>query len=178
MNSKHVACGIVALLILLLVQVTLYVQKSSAKMQQEAEAAQQAENTALLTLNRERAQLSDLRRQSTDLIRFLKTWQPYFQTIDNPQSAEVNFTMRVKESNLVNLSQRFEQTGVKGNASVPTAMRAFLIFEDDYVRLLNWLGQIEATQPTIRVSSIHLTKGSRASDLRMEIVLDQPLIRR
>ena len=109
---------------------------------------------------------------------FLKIWQPYFQTIDTPQSAEINFTMRVKSSNLVNLSQRFDLVSMKGNTSVPTAMRAMLTFEDDYVRLLNWLGQIEATMPTVRVSSIHLTKGSRANDLRMEVSVDQPLIKK
>ena len=67
---------------------------------------------------------------------------------------------------------------MKGNASVPTALRAILIFEDDYVRLLNWLGQIEATMPTVRISSAHLTKGTRANDLRMEVAIDQPLIKK
>lgn len=178
MNSKHLACGAVALLILLFVQATLWVQKSSAKMQQQATNASDAKDTALTTLERERAQFAELRRQSADLIAFLKTWQPYFQAIESPQSAEVNFSMRAKDSNLVNLSQRFEQVGVKGNGSVPMSLRAFLIFEDDYVRLLNWLGQIELTMPTVRISRIHLTKGSRVNDLRMELVLDQPLIKK
>ena len=86
--------------------------------------------------------------------------------------------MKVKSSNLVNLSQRFETAEVKGNVSVPTAMRAILIFEDDYVRLLNWLGEIEATMPTARVNSAHLTKGSRLNDLRLEVAIDQPLIKK
>ena len=178
MNNKHLACGIVALLILLLGQVTMWVQKSSAGMQKEASAAQEAEKVAKGTLEKEKAQLSELTRQSTNLIAFLKIWQPYFQTIDSPQSAEVNFTMKVKSSNLVNLSQRFETAEVKGNVSVPTAMRAILIFEDDYVRLLNWLGEIEATMPTARVNSAHLTKGSRLNDLRLEVAIDQPLIKK
>lgn len=178
MNSKHVACGIVAVMILLLVQATLGVQKSSSKMQQEAADAVQAKDTALNTLDRENFQLGELRRQSADLMAFLRTWQPYFQTIDSPQSAEVNFSMRAKDSSLVNLSQRFEQVAVKGNASVPTALRGIMTFEDDYVRLLNWLGQIEAAMPTVRVSTIHLTKGSRMNDVRMELVLDQPLIKK
>ena len=178
MNNKHLACGIVALCILLLVQITMWVQKSSAGMQREAAAAQEAEKIANDSLSKERNQLQEISRQSTNLIAFLKTWQPYFQTIDTPQSAEINFTMKVKSSNLVNLSQRFETVAEKGNTSVPTALRAVLIFEDDYVRLLNWLGQIEATMPTARVSMTHFTKGSRANDLRMEVAIDQPLIKK
>lgn len=177
MNNKHIACGVVALFIVVLVQLTLWVQGNRTKVQNQAAAAQQAENDATTALNQERAQLGNLRRQSSDLIEFLRIWQPYFTTIDNPQSAEVNLAMRVKEANLVNLAQRFELTPVKGNASIPNAMRAFLTFEDDYARLMNWLGELEVKMPTVRTSSVRLSKGTRANDLRMEVVLEQPLLK-
>jgi len=177
MNTKHISCGIVALFIVLLVQLTLWVQSHRTKAQREADAAQQAENDANIKLNQERLQLSELRRQSTDLIEFLRIWEPYFSTIDNPQSAEVNLAMQIKESNLVNLAQRFEQAALKNNASIPTSLRALLTFEDDYVRLMNWLGDLEVKMPTVRASSVRLSKGTRANDLRMELVLEQPLLK-
>lgn len=177
MNNKHISCGIVALFIVVLVQLTLWVQGNRTKVQNEAAAAQQAETDATTILNQERAQLGNLRRQSSDLIEFLRIWQPYFTTIDNPQSAEVNLAMRIKEANLVNLAQRFELTPVKGNASIPNSMRAFLTFEDDYARLMNWLGDLEVKMPTVRTSSVRLAKGTRANDLRMEIILEQPLLK-
>jgi hypothetical protein len=177
-NNKHIACGIVTLFIVILVQLTLWVQGHRTKVQNEAGAAQQAETDANAQLNQERAQLGELRRQSTDLIEFLRIWQPYFTTIDNPQSAEVNLSMRIKEANLVNLAQRFEQAPVKGNASIPNTMRAFLTFEDDYARLMNWLGELEVKMPTVRTSSVRLAKGTRANDLRMEVVLEQPLLKK
>ena len=177
MNNKHVACGIVALFIVVLVQSTLWVQSKRTKVQDEANAAQQAETDASAQLNQERGQLSELRRQSTDLIEFLRIWQPYFTTIDNTQSAEINLSMRIKDANLVNLAKRFEPTPVKGNASIPNTMRAFLTFEDDYARLMNWLGDLEVKMPTVRTTSARLSKGTRPNDLRMEIVLDQPLLK-
>ena len=177
MNNKHIACGIVALFIVALVQFTIWVQGHRTKVQNEADAEQQVEATANTQLNRERTQLSELRRQSTDLIEFLRIWQPYFTTNDNPQSAEVNLSMRIKEASLVNLAQRFEIAPVKGNASIPNTMRAFLTFEDDYARLMNWLGDLEVKMPTVRTSSVRLAKGTRANDLRMEIVLEQPLLK-
>lgn len=177
MNSKHIACGIVAFFIVILVQFTLWVQGNRTKVQNEAGAAQQAEADAVAQLNQERSQLGELRRQSTDLIDFLRIWQPYFTTIDNPQSAEVNLSMRIKEANLVNLAQRFEQAPNKGNASIPNSMRAYLTFEDDYARLMNWLGDLEVKMPTVRTSSVRLAKGTRANDLRMEVILEQPLLK-
>ena len=177
MNNKHIACAIVAILIVALVQFTLWVQSTRTKVQNEAGAAQQAETDASAQLAQERAQLSELRRQSTDLIEFLRIWQPYFTTIDKPDSAEVNLSMRIKDANLVNLAQRFESAPVKGNTSIPTTMRAFLTFEDDYTRLLNWLGDLEVKMPTVRTSSVRLSKGTGANDLRMEVILEQPLLK-
>jgi hypothetical protein len=177
MNHKHISCGIIAILILVLVQLTLWVQNHRTKAQKEAADAQMEEETAGSQLTREHSQLADLRRQSANLIEFLKIWQPYFTTVNTTQSAEINMQMKVKDSNLVNLSQRFEPSAVKNNTSIPTALRALLTFEDDYAKLLNWLGTLEATMPTIRTSSVHLSKGTRANDLRMEVILEQPLLK-
>jgi len=66
---------------------------------------------------------------------------------------------------------------VKGNESIPKTMKAYLTFEDDYARLLNWLGDLEVKMPTLRTSSVRLAKGTRANDLRMEVVLEQPLLK-
>lgn len=177
MNSKHISCGIIALLILALVQLTLWAHNNRIKVQREAADAQLAEEDASAQLTREQSQLSELRRQSADLIEFLRVWQPYFLTIDNPQSAEVNMSMRVKDANLLSLSQRFESTPVDGNPSIPSSVKAMITFEDDYVRLMNWLGEIEVKMPTVRTSSIRLSKGTRANDLRMELVLEQPMLK-
>ena len=181
MNNKHIACGIVALFIVVLVQLTLWVQGNRTKVQNEADAAQQAETDASALLNQQKSQLSELRRQSTDLIEFLRIWQPYFTTIDTTidnalRSAEVNLSMRIKDANLVNLAQKFDSTSLKGNSSIPNTMRAFLTFEDDYSRLMNWLGDLEVKMPTVRTTSARLSKGTRANDLRMEIVLEQPML--
>jgi len=177
MNHKHISCGIIAILILVLVQATLWVQNHRTKVQKEAADAQMEEETAGSSLNREHSQLADLRRQSANLIEFLKIWQPYFTSVDTTQSAEINMQMKVKDANLVNLSQRFEPAAVKNNASIPNSLRALLTFEDDYAKLLNWLGKLEVTMPTVRTSSVHLSKGTRSNDLRMEVILEQPMLK-
>jgi len=178
MNRKHVACALVGILMLALVQSVLWMQQKRTKMRLVASGLKAEEVTASQMLIRERQQLAQLRGSSEGLISFLRTWQPYFEAIDNPQSAEVNFTLKIKEDNLTSIAQRFEQASIKGNPSVPSVMRAFVTFEDDYSRLLNWLGRMENQQPTMRTSAMRLSKGTRANDLRMELTLEQPLLQR
>jgi len=178
MNNKHIALVIVGLAIAILIQTTLWVQGLSTKMRSQAESAEAAENQANAELIREKAQVSELKRQSSDLIDFLQVWLPYFESFDTQQAAEINFTMKVKESNLLNLSQRFDMAPVVGNESIGSVMRAFLTFEDDYARLLNWLGTVEKNMPTVRVTSVRLNKGSRPNELRMEAILEQPLLKK
>lgn len=178
MNNKHIACSIVVVVIILLVQATLWARNAYTKMNAQAVAAARAEATASTKLVQEQKQLADLQTRSAPLISFLETWQPYFRALDNPQSAEVNFTMRVKESNLINLAQRFDQNAVKGIASIPGALRAHLTFEDDYARLMNWLGRLESEVPTARVSNLRVSRGTRPNELRMEVTLEQPLLKK
>ncbi len=178
MNQKHISCAIIALLIMAFVQTTLWVQTHRTKVQNEASIAQKEEEAASDLLGRERSQFSELRRQSADLMEFLEIWEPYFTTIDTTQSAEINMQMKVKDADLVNLSQRFEAAPVKGNLSIPSVLRSLLTFEDDYSKLLNWLGNLEKTMPTVRTKSIRLAKGTRTNDLRMEVILEQPMLKK
>jgi len=176
MNSKHISCAIVAVFIAILIQVTLSLKNNRLKAQQEARAAEQQESDALDHVTKERLQLSDLKRQSADLIEFLRIWQPQFDLINTAQSAEVNFSMLVRNSGLVNLAQSFRTEAVKGNPSILSELHAQLVFEDDYIQLLNWLGKVENKLPTMRVRDVHISKGSRPGDIRLETSLEQPLI--
>jgi hypothetical protein len=176
MNQKHISCAIIVFFIAVLIQVTLYVQANRTKVQQEATAAEQQENDAAMQVGKERSQLSELKRQSADIIKFLRVWQPEFDIVGTTQSAEVSFDMKVRESGLLNLTKSFQAVAVKDNPSIPSVLHAKLVFEDDYIKLLNWLGKMEATLPTVRVGQIHIKKGSRPTDIWMEISLEQPLI--
>lgn len=178
MNNKHIAVGIVAFLILLLVQGSFWMRNRMNTMQKEATAERQKVNAASVALRVEQNQLTELRGNSAALIEYLKLWQPYFDAVDSSQNAELKISLRVKEDNLLNLSQRYEVVGQKGNPSLPTVMRAYLTFEDDYARLLNWIGRMESQLPTLRVGSLRLSRGTEPGDVKMEVMLEQPLMAR
>ncbi|GAB4175659.1 MAG: hypothetical protein Fur0032_15500 [Terrimicrobiaceae bacterium] len=177
MNQKHIALMIVGLMTFGLVQVTLWARGKKDAMSNAARAKESEQLAAIQRLDVEQSQLNGLRTASEDLMRFLQTWEPYFQSVGSAQSAEVGFTMRVKEGNLLSLSQRFEKAGVKNGGSIPEALRTYVTFEDNYPGLLNWLGRLESDLPTVRVENLRLTRGTRAGDLRMEVTMQQPLSR-
>jgi hypothetical protein len=177
MSKKHLACVVIIVLIVVLVQITLSMNKHLFRMRGEASKAKtEAANTSL-QLGIERAQYAELEKSSKSLIEYLNVWQPYFRAVDSAQNAELKISLRIKEDNLVSLSQRYETVSNPGNAYLPSIVRAHLTFEDDYVRLLNWLGQVESQLPTLRVSNVRLTRGTGGNDLKMELTLEQPLVR-
>jgi hypothetical protein len=176
MSKKHLACVVIIMLIVILVQLTLSMNSRMVKMQGEANKAKTLAADTSLRLSIERAQFAELEKSSKSLIEYLNVWQPYFHTVNSAQSAELKISLRIKEDNLVSLSQRYETIPNPGNEYLPSIMRANLVFEDDYVRLLNWLGQVESQLPTMRVGNVRLTRGTGGNDLKMELSLEQPLV--
>ncbi len=87
--------------------------------------------------------------------------------------------MMVREQAMLTLSQRYEQvphkTGNNDIDALPALIRATLVFDDNHSKLLNWIGQLEKTKPTMRIGRLALSKGSRGDDVRMELVLEIPL---
>ena len=109
----------------------------------------------------------------------MEKWEPFFAVIEEQQAAETGISMKVREAEMLNLSQRYQQIphkiSNKLNKSLPILMRATLVFDDDYVKLLNWIGTMEKIRPTMRIGRLALAKGSRGEDLRMDLVLEVPL---
>ncbi len=175
MNNKHIACVIVLIMLLGFLQVTSWMNGRMVKMQGEAARASQAADLASIQLMGEQRQLEELKKSSKSLIDFLNTWQPYFAQTDSSQNAELRISLRIKQDNLVSLSQRYEVTATKNNKSLPYVMRAHLSFEDNYARLLNWFGAIETELPTLRIASIKIAPGTGENDLKVETILEQPI---
>lgn len=177
MNRKHMASLIVALLAAAAVYGTLWTKDRLTAMKKAESSARAKSEKASADYTRELSELSTLRNRSDSLIRFLDAWEPYFEGMNTPQTAELGVSLRIKEDGLITLAQRYEPVGLRGEVTIPRVMRANLTIEDDYVRTLNWLGKIEQQIPTLRISNLRLTKGQRANDIKQEIVLDVPLAR-
>jgi hypothetical protein len=179
MNTKQLACVILIAAMFGIVQLGLSLRKGAEAMEAKAVAVTKELADQEQNLNLARVQLAQAESQSKDLLEFAAEWAPHFADVEDQQAAETRISLKVRESNLLNLSQRFQQVVHKVNGkdsgSLPTLVRAVLVFEDNHVRLLNWLGTIEAAYPTMRVIRAALSKGSRGDDLRMELAVEIPL---
>ena len=179
MNPKQIACVVLLLAILVNVQIAMSMQRKAKAVDTEVVAAKQKEVGLRTQLDAEVATLDDLKRQSDELLSFVQKWEPFFAVIEEQQAAETGISMKVREANMLNLAQRYQQIphkiNNKENASLPILVRATLVFDDNYSKLLNWLGMMEKIKPTMRIGRLSLSKGSRGEDLRMEVALEIPL---
>ena len=175
MNQKQIAAILLALVALGFVYLTNLVKNQLDLRVKESQQAQAAANAAMNMVTQERKQINELKTNTSDLISFLESWEPYFASLNSPQGAELAISMRLKEENLVTLAQRYERAGLKSGGAIPSVMRANIIVEDNYARTLNWIGRMERDIPTLRVSNLRITKGDMPGDIRAETVMEIPL---
>ncbi len=179
MNPKQLGMVIVVVGILLLVQLGQSFQGKAKALNAEADEAGKEEAALLTQLQAEKDVYDDLQRQSKELLEFVEKWEPFFAIIEEQQAAETGISMKVREASMLNLSQRYQQIPHKinnvENKSLPILMRATLVFDDSYAKLLNWVGMMEKIRPTMRIGRLSLSKGSRGEDLRMDVTLEVPL---
>ncbi len=179
MNPKQIGCILLIVGMLVSVQFGMSMRRKAQAIDAEADKASVEETGLRTQLDAEMAMLQDLKRQSDELIAFVQKWEPFFAVIEEQQAAETGISMKVREANMLNLSQRYQQIphkiNNKENASLPILVRASLVFDDNYSKLLTWLGMMEKIRPTMRIGRLALSKGSRGDDLRMEVTLEIPL---
>lgn len=181
MNPKQIGILLVVAGIFLAVQLGMTFQNKAKSVDIEVEKARGEEKGLQTQLSGEKSILADLQRQSDELLRFVAKWKPYFALMEEQQSAETGISMKVREEAMLTLSQRYQQVphkiSNKDIKSLPVLVRASLLFDDNYGKLLNWFGNMEKIKPTMRVGRLVLSKGSRGEDLRMEFVLEVPLLK-
>ncbi len=179
MNPKQLGVVVVLVGILLLLQLGQSFRGKATALNAEAETKSTEEAGLATQLQAEKGVFLDLQRQSQDLLDFVAKWEPFFAVIEEQQAAETSISMKVREANMLNLSQRYQQVPHKinnvENKSLPILMRATLVFDDEYAKLLNWVGLMEQIRPTMRIGRLVLSKGSRGDDLRMDVTLEVPL---
>jgi hypothetical protein len=179
MNAKQLGMVVVLLGILLLLQIGQSFRNRAVEMNSAADAAGKEEAALVTQLQAEKHVYEDLQRQSNELLDFVEKWEPYFAVLEEQQAAETGISMKVREAEMLNLSQRYQQIPHKinnvDNKSLPILMRASLVFDDAYAKLLNWVGMMEKIRPTMRIGRLALAKGSRGEDLRMDVTLEVPL---
>ena len=185
MNNKHIACLLILFLCAMTVQGVMMVRKRAVSMQAAAETARKDAEAAAVALRAQSAILDDLTRKSSHLLEYLDAWEPHLPGSPPRNAGELDVSALIKQAGLILLAQRFEVVPNKSNTSVPNSadetipqiVRAHLTIEDDFIKSINWLGELESKLPSARISNLELARGQSGNDLRMNLVVDVPLAR-
>ena len=177
MNPKQLACVILMMFIgcvtyfAQIVHKKVGVMKKSADMaQQDAIAAEGARQASEILTARTKAETEEIRR-------FLQSWTPHVEKAQTEQEVEstIEFSLRERGISLVR-SRKTEVKISRENKVIPKSVLTTVVIEDEYAKVLNWLGDVEKRLPLARVKACRITGGSSARQLRMDVSFETPLI--
>ena len=176
MNPKQIACIVLLLIIGAMTYTAQIIHKTVATTRTAAEDAE----TAAITAENERStaeiQTTVFRTETEEVRRFLRSWLPAIDRVQTQQEAEqtIELSLRERGINLVR-SRKTEVKQSAGNKLIPKAVVTTLTIEDEFAKVLNWLGDIERRLPTARMKVVQVTGGSTSAQLKMDVSFETPI---
>ncbi len=130
----------------------------------------------------QQAQLADIELKTLDsktsqLRLVYGEWKPHFEAHRTAQDAEQRVAEVIREGGVFLISQKFETREVDNQSIIPEALIADLIVEDDYTKSLNWLGKLEESIPSCRITKCSIGRGDRGNDIHLVVQLQIPILR-
>ena len=176
MKSKHLACVLIGLLIFLLFYGVTVVHGKSEAMKAEAETARAAAEAAQQQVNIATMALNGLKAKTEALRKYLHVWEPYLRQSTNEERGQTMIDELIRQGGLQAIDRKYNAEKQPGSLFIPKVVRAELLFEDDYHKSIEWLGELERSYPASRIFKCRLTKGSNANDIKMELTVDLPIV--
>lgn len=176
MNNKHLACTVLGMVIAAMAYGTMMFHNKLKVAKDDEAAAQGAYDSAVFARSAQQRSLVILEKNTKGSREYLSLWEPHLKQTRNAQFGEALINLRIKQGDIITLSQSFETVKFNKGGTIPTTLQARLVFEDDYVKTLNWLANLEGTMPATRVSSLRLAKGQSGNDIKMETTIDIPIL--
>lgn len=176
MNPKQLAC---VCLLIVVGAMTYTAQIIHNKVAITRTAAEDAE-TAATTAEGERATAeiatTVFKTETEDVRRFLRSWLPAIDRVQTQQEAEQTIQLSLREGgiNLIHSIKTDPKTSAN-NKLIPKSLLTTLTIEEEYAKVLNWLGDIERRLPTARMKVVQITGGSTGRQLKMEVSFETPI---
>lgn len=176
MNPKQLACVILLMVIGVMTYTAQIIHKTVATTRAEAEDAETAAVTAENERSTAEIETAVFKANTEDLRRFLRSWLPAIEHVQTQQEAEQNIELSLRERgiNLVR-SRKTESKQSVGNKLIPKSVITTLTIEEEFAKVLNWLGDIERRLPTARMKVVQITGGSTGTQLKMEVSFETPI---
>ncbi|MBL9115985.1 MAG: hypothetical protein JNJ83_13340 [Verrucomicrobiaceae bacterium] len=176
MNGKKVACVVLMLFVGMVAYFgQIMHQKTLAKMS-EAEAAKNEVVTAEGDIQVAEINVGKTKSAAADVISFLEAWRPHAEKFQTQLEVESAIQSSLRGTGLLIMSQKFESKEDKNNPVVPRVVRAALVIEDEYAKVLNWVGELERRFPLTRMMSCDITGGETGRLVHAEVAFEIPIV--
>lgn len=177
MNPKQLACVILMMMIGAVVYGAQMVHNKVVALRMDVENAQADAQAAGEALETAEIELAMTKTRSQDLRRFLESWTPYIDRLQTEQEVEeaVEVSLRERGISLV-ISRKSEVKNNRETPVLPKSVLTTLVVEDEYSKVLNWLGDLERRLPLARVNVCRFTGGATGRQLRVDISFVTPLV--
>lgn len=152
------------------------VHKKAAVAIQAAEDEKTSAEMAANDANIGKITLEKAKSDAQDLERFLTAWTPVISRLSSRQEVESAVQANTRESRVFVVNQKFEEKANVGERMRPRSVLASIIVEDEYSKVLNWLGTLEKKVPLIRITSCRISAANTGLQVHMEVNLEVPLI--
>ncbi|MAS93019.1 MAG: hypothetical protein CMO55_07455 [Verrucomicrobiales bacterium] len=143
---------------------------------QEAETSRTEADTAEQQAQLAQIQLKTIESKTAQLRSVFEEWEPHFKNCKTPQDAEQKIAEVIREGDVFLISQKFDSRDLDKEALVSKAVVADLIVEDEYSKTLNWLGRLEESLPSCRITKCNLTRGDRGNNIHLELQVQIPVV--
>jgi hypothetical protein len=176
MNNKHLACLFIGLVIFAQLYCVVMVKSKRDAMMSEADSATLAADGARQQATIIGTQLNALKSRTEAIRQYLAVWEPYLRRSDTEERGQMLIDELIRQGGVTQLSGKYDPSPNAGNTYIPKIVKAELLFEDDYHKTLEWLGEVERSLPAARISKCRLTKGTTSNDIKMEMTVELPLV--
>lgn len=178
MKEKQMACIFLAIFVAMMFFGIQKMRTKKVAMQAQADEAREKAESAETARKASEISLVKLRAESEGLRQYFEQWLPYLSSVSSSEQEEQRIIDIVKAGQVFATSQRTEVIGNdRDNNFITKRLRAHLVIQDEYSKTLNWLGTLEESLPSSRISNYRLTRGLSGNDVQMEVTLDLPLIK-
>ncbi len=175
MNPKQLACVILLMVIGAMTYTAQIVHNKVSTTRDEAQAAEDAAVAMESERSTAEIQTTVYKANTEEIRRFLRSWLPAIERVQTQQEAEQTIELSLREHGVLVRSKRIELKGVPVNKIIPKSILTTLTIEEEYAKVLNWLGDIERRLPTARMKVVQITGGSTGRQLKMEVSFETPI---
>lgn len=175
MKEQQVACVLLLVIIGVFIYGAQTFQQRSAAQRNEANTARDAAVAAQESFVSAKRALDQLTASTAGLRGYLELWEPHLRATQSAQATEQRVVDLVKQSDIFTESQRFEVLERRGDPVFSSALRAHIIVKDEYSKAMNWLGLLEESVPTSRLSSCVMRRAESGNDVHLSLIVDLPI---